>query len=78
MVEIYNQNIIDKAEKKSFVEGKAVNSFVLNITNHKQLLPETGYLEETEFLYRNWKATHSNNSNAKIVGVSAETGMRRH
>ena len=38
-------------------------------------LPNSGNLDEAEFVYRNWKITDANNSNAKVIGVGEEKGF---
>ena len=46
-----------------------LNDFVLEITNSKIELPNSGDLVEAEFLFSGWKVTDANNTNAKIIGV---------
>ena len=54
-----------------------LNSLVTKITTNKIELPDTGNLDEATFLYKNWKITDANNTNAKVVGIGEKKGKNR-
>ena len=41
-------------------------------------LQNTGNLDETEFLYKNWRITDSNNTNAKVIGIGEKKGKYKY
>ena len=46
----------------------------MKATMRENILPNTGSLDKAEFLYKNWKISDANNSNAKIIGVGGKRG----
>ena len=41
-------------------------------------LPNSGNLDEAEFLYHNWKLTDINNTNAKVIGIGEKKGKNKY
>ena len=58
--------------------SKKVNDFVLKVTENKNLLPNSGNLDEAYFLYKNWKVTDANNSNSKVIGIEEDKGRNKY
>ena len=51
-----------------------LNEIVLKITEKKMELPNTGNLEDAEFLHQGWKPTDSNNSSAIVCCIGTNKG----
>ena len=37
-------------------------------------MPNTGNLEDAEFVYKNWKITDANNYNSKVIAICEDKG----
>ena len=55
-----------------------LNSVVLRVTTNEIELPNSGNLDEATFLYKNWKISDTNNTNAKIMGVGEAKGKNKY
>ena len=51
-----------------------LNDVVLQIAEKKIKLPNTGNLEDAEFLYKDWKLTDINNSGAIVRYIGTNKG----
>lgn len=56
---------------------KELNDNILNIAKKQIEIPNTGNLEDAEFLYKNWKLTDSNNTNAMLSCIGEEKGKKK-
>ena len=54
-----------------------LNNFVLRVASNEVELPSTGNLDEATFLYKNWKITDVNNTNAKVIGIGEKKGKNK-
>ena len=55
-----------------------LNNFVLQVATNEVELPNTGNLDEATFLYKNWKISDTNNTNAKIMGIGEAKGKNKY
>ena len=68
----------EKEKKHQRMTTEELNAFVLEVTKGEIQLPDSGNLDEATFLYRNWKATDVNNSNAKVIGIEENRGKNKY
>ena len=64
----------EKANSTKIIPIEKVNSFVLEMAMETIKLPNTGNLQEAEFVVWDWKITDGNNTNAKVVGIGKKKG----
>ena len=64
----------EREKKNRLIRTQELNDFVLGLTKKKIELPDSGNLDEATFLYKNWKLTDVNNTNAKIIGIGEKKG----
>ena len=74
----HDQETKKEKEKKDKITTEELNSFVLGVTKNEIFLPKSGNLDEATFLYRNWKATDANNTNAKVIGIEENRGKNKY
>ena len=55
-----------------------LNDIVLKIATNEIHLQNSGNLEDAEFLYKNWRITDTNNTNAKVIGVGEKKGRNKY
>ena len=57
---------------------RELNHCVLKVTKNEIELPNSGNLEDAEFVYKSWKITDANNSNAKVIGIGEKRGKYKY